>query len=216
MGNLPYLFVGSGFSRRYIGLENWQDLLENVFKNIDLPKSFTYYLTEADKDYPELGKLLSDSFYEIFYSIDYKSDYPFISEEDLRSGNKDTPLKSLITNYIREKRASDRFEKLEIEALKQIKISGIITTNWDDLLEEFFPDFKRYIGQQMMFSESLNYGEIFKVHGCYTCPNSLILTTRDYQNYNEKNAYLTAKLLTVFVEHPIIFLGYSLSDCTFR
>ncbi|MVN22382.1 SIR2 family protein [Mucilaginibacter arboris] len=212
VGNLPYLFVGSGFSRRYIGMENWQDLLENVCKQINLPRPFPYYLTESNKDYPLLGRLISDAFYESFYELDYKTQYPYISDEILKWGNKDTPLKYVISNYIGTKSLLPKHLIDEIEELKKIKVAGVITTNWDCFLEEIFIDFKTYIGQEMMFAETLNFGEIFKIHGCSSKPDSLVLTSRDYVDYNNRNAYLTAKLLTIFVEHPIVFLGYSLSD----
>ena len=101
----------------------------------------------------------------------------------------------------------------EIELLKKVVIDGIITTNWDTFLEATFSDYKTYIGQeQLLFSENISIGEIYKIHGCVTSPESLIVSSNDYANFKKRNAYLAAKLLTIFVEHPVIFLGYSISD----
>ncbi|OMD03504.1 hypothetical protein BJP49_01425 [Paenibacillus odorifer] len=80
-------------------------------------------------------------------------------------------------------------------------------------MEHIFPEYEVYIGQeQLIFSPTYGVNEIYKVHGCSTQPNSVVINSRDYENFEKRNAYLAAKLMTIFVEHPIIFLGYSLDD----
>lgn len=101
----------------------------------------------------------------------------------------------------------------ELDLCKKIVIDGIITTNYDNLLEKIFSDFKTYIGkEELFFSSPQGVGEIYKIHGCQSKPNSLILTHEDYISFEKRNPYLAAKLLTIFTEHPIIFIGYSLTD----
>ena len=101
----------------------------------------------------------------------------------------------------------------ELSLLQKLVIDGIITTNWDDTVERIFPNYKSYIGQQQLISSStFNIGEIYKIHGCMTLPDSLVLTQEDYGNFNERNPYLAAKLITIFIEHPVVFLGYSIND----
>lgn len=53
----------------------------------------------------------------------------------------------------------------EIAALKKIVIDGIITTNWDLLLEQIFEEqeMQVYIGQkELLFSHPLEINEIYK------------------------------------------------------
>lgn len=43
-----------------------------------------------------------------------------------------------------------------------------------------------------------------------------MLTSADYTEFAQKRKYLSAKLLTLFVEYPVIFLGYSIQDENIR
>lgn len=40
----------------------------------------------------------------------------------------------------------------------------------------------------------------------------MVLTREDYDAFNRDKKYLSAKLLTYFAEHPLLFIGYSASD----
>lgn len=54
--------------------------------------------------------------------------------------------------------------------------------------------------------------EIYKIHGSVQNPESIVINKADYQKFYDKGKYLAAKLMTIFMEYPIIFIGYSISD----
>lgn len=96
-------------------------------------------------------------------------------------------------------------------------INGIITTNYDDFTEKLFPDFDVYRGQDDLFvTQATGYAEIYKIHGDYRNPEGMVFTEEDYDAFECRRAYLVSKLLSIFVENPLIILGYSLSDDNIR
>lgn len=212
VGTAPFLFVGSGLSRRHFGLEDWESLLRRYAVGLSNP--FEYYYGLADSNLPKTATNLADALYEVWWKDDaYKeSRDAFSSDVKGTSSCLKYEIAKSLKGCVPEKFDSG-FVTDEIECLKRATIDGIITTNWDCSLEQIFPDFKVYIGQkEILFSAAQGVAEIYKIHGCCTSPNSLVLTHHDYHSYNERNAYLAAKLLTIFVEHPVIFLGYRLAD----
>lgn len=83
------------------------------------------------------------------------------------------------------------------------------TPTWEKLLPKYEP----IIGQEIIYrKKSTNIGHILKIHGSIEEIESIVIEENDYINFYERQIYLVAKLFTYFMEHPIIFLGYSLND----
>ena len=212
IGTAPFLFIGSGMSRRYIGLEDWKALLKKF--SAGLPQPFEYYYGQANRDLPQTAALIANDFYNIWWNDPAYQASRDAFKDDVVS--QSSCLKYEIAKYMIGRSyapGADAAMDAEILLLKKATVDGIITTNWDTSLESFFPDFEVFVGQsEILFASSQGIAEIYKIHGCSTAPNSLVLTTDDYADFNRRNPYLAAKLLTIFVEHPVILLGYSLSD----
>lgn len=208
----PYLFVGSGLSRRFLYLPTFEDLLKKFFFDSNIIGDFEYFQSLSNNNLPKLAGLLAEEFHEVWWkNVKFKNSRD--SNKILAKVQKNIPLKIELSNLIKSSQIKNDSLINEIKTFRNAVIDGIITTNWDTFLNESFPDFNTYIGQQeLLFSESISIGEIYKIHGCVSRPDSLVVTDSDYNDFNKRNAYLAAKLLTIFVEHPIIFLGYSLSD----
>ncbi|MCG8859250.1 SIR2 family protein [Tenacibaculum finnmarkense] len=208
----PFLFVGSGISRRYLNIEDWNGLLNKFTESIGV--DYQYLLSSAEQSLPILASELAKRFHTKWWEDD---EYERSREKYKKiCTDRDSALKIEISHYIKGCIYNLTIEPellKEINLLKQVVIDGIITTNWDNFLESLFTDFKTYVGQnELIFSSPQGIGEIYKIHGCSSQPNSLVLTERDYEDFDKRNPYLAAKLLTIFTEHPVIFLGYSLQD----
>lgn len=208
----PYYFVGSGLSRRYYSLPTWVQLLREFYPIMKNTVNFNYYLSKCNNDPVALASVLSEDFHEIWWkSDDFAANREQFGDQAVHS--KELPFKYELSNFVKSKAKLNNRLRAEIDLLSKSVIDGIITTNWDDFLENIFEDFNVYVGQQeLLFADSLSVGDIYKIHGSASIAQSLVVTGADYNNFNEKNAYLAAKLLTIFVEHPVIFLGYSISD----
>ncbi|ELK4808426.1 TPA: SIR2 family protein [Pseudomonas aeruginosa] len=210
-GSGPFLFVGSGFSRRYLGLEDWRGLLERFCV---AGRPFEYYLARANGDYPTIATLLAKDFNEVWWKSEEYAES--VGRYKSRIEDETSALRIEICNYLstldQSKALSSQY-KAEVELLSGLNVDGVITTNWDMFIEQLFPEHRTYIGQdQLLFANPQEIGEIYKIHGCSTDPSSLVLTKSDYLQFQERNTYLAAKLITLFVEHPIVFIGYSISD----
>lgn len=238
---LPYLFVGTGISRRYANAPDWDGLLysiwsilnpsqkENDYKRFklsiesDIENSSNEFDEDVKKYYinPVLATKMSLLFNKSYYNDSVFRENIFTSDEDkeILDNNYD-PFKFYISkeiNLVHLTNSNIDYHELESLIENKNKFAGIITTNYDSIIEDILPDFTTMIGQDnMLLSNSLNIFEIFKIHGCASNPNSIVITKDDYDKFNRKLKYLSAKLLTIFVEHPIIFIGYSFNDVNIR
>ena len=215
----PVLFIGSGFSKRYLGLENWEELLKKFISDIsnDEFKYEMYASKISEEDYygkqAAIAKLLERDYNEAVFDNSKFDNFKIKNKDFIKKGI--SPFKIAIAEYF-ENINYDIKENEEIKLLKEIQqknISGIITTNYDKFLEKIFHNFKIFAGQEeLIFSNLEGIAEIYKIHGTSSSPETIIITSDDYKKFEEKSDYLTAKLLTIFLEYPIIFIGYSIND----
>ena len=222
---LPYLFVGTGFSMRYSHAPSWNTLLFDIWTVInptkkerdfnklkqkiemDIASQKPDLNAEEQKYYvnPILASVIEKEFNDRYYSDDGFDINVFREDENDDIIDKHlNPFKYLVAKQTSQMTIDETmpgFKELAFLTKNQNKFAGIITTNYDELLEKIFKDFSVLVGQDsLLVANSLNIFEIFKIHGCCSKPDSIILTEKDYANF----------------EHPIIFIGYGLGDVNIR
>ncbi len=217
----PFMFIGSGISRRYLNLPDWKGLLDHFAREInDDEFSFNSYESKARGfvcEYgilPKVAELIQKDYDEKWFadSSIRRADAGEISK--VKDGV--SPFKVEIAAYLKGIAREQEIYGDEIRMLQDISersIAGVITTNYDSFLEDHLSNFTKYVGQsQLIFAPIQGVAEIYKIHGSIERPESLVITEQDYRQFDQRSAYLIAKLMTLFMEYPIIFLGYSISD----
>lgn len=221
MDTIPFLFVGSGLTRRYFNLPNWNNLLKHMANQINSDEySFDLFVSRAREmksKYglnPAIATVIEKDFNEIWYKnpkVRHLDDYYL---KKVKEGC--SPFKAEIAQYIKSNSILNEASKSEVKLLQNVakkSIAGIITTNYDLFLETYLSEYKVYTGQnELLFSQLQGIAEVYKIHGSVSDPQSIVINESDYREFIDKKEYLAAKLLTIFMEYPIIFMGYSISD----
>lgn len=216
----PILFIGSGISKRYYGGPSWEELLRIMARQCPLiDKEFAYYKQSAMSDGGNVLISIGDKFAQLYYEWAWNEGKGEFPPELFTDDNpSEIYLKYKIAEYFNTKLQSSLAAEMdsnlsnEIDLLKKIHPHAIITTNYDTFLETIFPEYEPIIGQKILRSNYTSYGEILKIHGCVSNPEGIVLNKNDYDDFEAKKKYLTAKLLTYFAEHPLLFAGYSAED----
>jgi len=221
--NHPILFVGAGFSMRYLqGAYSWPNLLRQVV--VDLNGNDELFLDLRNKynhlsfgvDYSEVAQEIESIFNDALMA-DRNGDFKSVNDEFYENSSDGDYSASRFKIYISrlvniiESKGIDE----EIDALVKASrnIGSVITTNYDRFIEGTL-GFHTVIGNEILLSNP--YGSVYKIHGCVTRPSSIIITGKDYHYFDSKYDLIRAQLLSLFIHNPIIFLGYSISDANIK
>ncbi|HAV6080294.1 TPA: SIR2 family protein, partial [Acinetobacter baumannii] len=222
--NHPVLFIGTGFSLRY--LENsysWEGLLKKIAFELKGNDEFFYDLKgrvydrkSGNYDFMQLASFLQEEFNRQVSDDrngkfkDINDEYYRKSSEGITSDKFKIYIASLLKNL--DKR-NGKSEELEVFNLLSKNISSIITTNYDKLIEDV-TDFEPLVGNNILLSNP--YGSVYKIHGSVDNPEELVFTTEDYADFDQRYDLIRAQLISLFVHNPIVFLGYSVNDINIK
>ncbi|ENJ2788118.1 SIR2 family protein [Vibrio parahaemolyticus] len=216
--NHPVLFVGTGLSLRYLNNSyTWDGLLSKIAHELTGGDEFYFDIKAECNDrgkynYTKVAMLLEAEFNKSL-TQDRNGKFKEINDifyTESKKGNSPSRFKIYITKLLLELDYKDEMAH-ELAEFKKIRknIGSVITTNYDTLIEDVF-DFEPLVGNDILLSNP--YGSVYKIHGCVSNSDKVIITEEDYAVFNEKYELIRAQLLSIFIHNPIIFLGYNIGD----
>ncbi len=218
-GCQPILFIGSGLARRYFGAPSWDELLGILAGKCSLIDKGLGFYKQSLKSPMAIGEEFARQYQEWAWAAGHNEFPEDMFDEDVPAASY---IKFVIGKHLNgiTPESAHAIKAIgyaeEIDALQAIKPHAIITTNYDQMIEALFPDLQPVIGQQILRGQQVTIGEIFKIHGCISQFSEIVFTQSDYDAFAKKKKFLSAKLLTFFNEHPLIFIGYSATDPNIR
>lgn len=216
--NHPIVFIGTGLSIRYLSTSySWEELLKKIAS--EFSDNDEYYLDVKSKfmtsngcDYAKIATQIEMDFNKNLQD-NRNGKFKDINDafyENMKNGINISRFKLYIAELLKDVAFKESVENEIIELKKARKnIGSVITTNYDRMIEEMF-SFNPLIGNDILLSNP--YGSVYKIHGCVTVPNKIIITENDYKNFEERYELIRAQLLSLFIHNPIIFIGYNIGD----
>lgn len=188
--NRVALFVGAGISIN-AGLPSWEELLNY------LGKSTINNSSESNKFYA---------------SCNYQEKAQYLYD----MSDKVTIINTIKDFFSRQEKIENKiYEKIAL-----LPIDTIITTNWDNLLENEFSkkgiNFIKIWKDDQISSFTNGCKTIIKLHGTFEDPQSIIFSEDDYTAFYNKNQLMKIFLSTLLARSTILMVGYSYQDANFK
>ena len=149
----PFLFVGSGITKRYYGLPGWEELLKTFTDRLSRDRfAYSAYKSKAQDLQttngllPTVASLLQKDFDEKWFSDESVRELDEKYLDYVENGV--SPFKAEIAAFIEKHSTPNAAYFDEIAKLKSIakkNIAGVITTNYDLFFETMFDGYKSYV-----------------------------------------------------------------------
>ncbi len=220
------LFIGTGFSKSVLppspwnlkpAVPSWTDLLRELCKRMELEPN-DYILPGNSKIVKSFSGENPSEWLDLPH-IDYAC--PAIATRmcnDWEAHHADAGktgssfIKELIAGlsvWVPQNDMRERVRKI----LEEINPIGIVTTNYDMVLEAILAEKGQYLPRNEVFrSRNDEKIPIWHVHGSIQDPPSIVVTSEDYQQFFRPNDYVQRKISMLLREYTTLFIGYSMSD----
>ena len=220
-GNLG-LFIGAGFPKAVSQIEpshqfqsyTWPELLTRIcyFEN----------LSYRDIVLPGLYDELKSKNIDLYNLTDYikYSDMPLIAtkickEIAHKSGIEyNTAVKKFkhriahVTNQFPSKQQRDLFNPI----IASLDPAWIVTTNYDHIIESLIPEKAVAIKPNEVLQCRKDKIPVYHLHGSSRDPDSIVITSEDYQSLNFPHDYRMDKMTILFKESTTLMIGYGIGD----
>lgn len=146
--------------------------------------------------------------------IDVSDDFATIAQYFEEKYNRQYMCESIIKEF-------NSFNNIEnnpnLNIIASLPVDSYWTTNYDSLIEDKLHELGRHyqkIIDQSQFKsrKPLTEVRVYKMHGDKEIPDDVVITKRDYDNYDETRWFFTQALLYELVTKTFLFIGFSFKD----
>lgn len=191
------LFIGSGFSKAVMSSSNkdamsWLELLKTICNDFKIDDN----IFKEGYTYPLIASKIIN----------------FISESEQTNIDEATlKLKQSIASHVNIE-PSKQIKEHYKQYFDDINPQWIITTNYDNVIEQIIGEKAFPILPDYSFYNTKNIIPIYHIHGSILDPKSIVISNEDYAKTLRPSDYRHNRLPTLLNENTILMIGYGLGD----